>query len=159
MKLKLFVAVLAATALAGCNLTAPDETVFTPRSVSPAPGSVINVAGKTTIAITGALTVQEGLYHSMAYVRDDGATFMQGVWGPAAQLDAWDKDPFTQDVDYYFAEFCANHTVEKAVFIASTSDILRKAVASEPAALSIFRNFPWHIADYRVDIPLDYTCR
>jgi hypothetical protein len=150
---------LAMLAVAACSPTRPDGTGFVTKTVSPTTGSVIALAPPSTIVITGSLSVEEGFYNTFVFVRDDGVTFMSGVWGPAAQLDSWDAYPFKQSADYHFGGFCRGHTVERAVFIASKTNILQRAGANEPNALYAFRDFPWGIVEYSVDIPLNYTCR
>ncbi|MCC6405297.1 MAG: hypothetical protein IT405_02840 [Candidatus Yanofskybacteria bacterium] len=165
MKIRaLFVAVLAVTLCACSLLTGPsDVTSFMPKSVSPAPGSVL-LSG-TKITITGPLSVQPGLYYTMLYVRDDGAVFLSSEWGPSGENSSWPDYRFSQgvgtgsqDAGTFRNLFCyGSHTVTNAVFVTSGSSILRRYMNSPE--LHVVRSFDWSIVSYRADIPLNYSCR
>ena len=165
--MRYFAFVLLLSGLVAC-LTEPSAvTSFTPQQVSPVPGSVIDLSGSTTISIVGPLSIQQGLYYTMVYVREDGTVFLPGQWGPSSGPSSWTYYPFNQDVDYsgsqgeiQFARFCARGTVTEASFITSTADILSHTALNNDRYLeNAFPKFDWNIVNYRVDIPLDYRCQ
>ena len=75
--------VVVALAMSACVLGPSDVTFFNPREVSPPVGSVLNTRSGATIKITGELSVQERMYYTMVYVRNDGRVFMGNTWGPS----------------------------------------------------------------------------
>lgn len=166
MRTKLFVAAMVSMAMIACTPAGPsDVTRFSANRISPTPGSVIDPSVGATIEIVGPLSVQEGVYYTMVYVRDDGAVFLPGEWGPSSGNSSWDEYPFSQDVAYNghvteerFAQFCAGRTVTEASFITSNTSILVHSALNSSSVYTFF-DFRWGIVNYRVDIPLNYTCR
>ena len=167
MRLILFTTALAVFVLAGCTTQPSGVTSFSARQVSPAPGSVLDLSTGATITITGPLTVEEGVYYTMVYVRDDGTVFLPGEWGPSSGSSSWSDYRFSQDAAWrghvteeLFARFCSRGTVTEASFVTSTTSILTHSAINSPQHTSnIFENFNWNIVRNRVDIPLNYTCR
>ena len=160
-----FVSVLLLAGLMACTTSPSATTSFTAQQISPAPGSVIDLSTGATITIVGPLSIQEGIYYTMVYVRDDGTVFLPGEWGPSSSASSWSEYTFRQDVDFNshvsaqkFARFCSRGIVTEAVFVTSNTDILVHTALNNPNSANIFENFNWNIVNYRVDIPLNYSC-
>lgn len=167
MRLTMLATAMVAVAMVACNTRPSAVTSFSAQSVSPAPGSTIDLTAGATISIVGPLSIQEGIYYTMAYVRDDGSVFLPGEWGPSSGSSSWDAYSFNQDAAWQghhteerFARFCSGGTVTEASFITSTTSILTHSVLNSPQGrTNVFDDFRWNIVNYRVDVPLNYRCQ
>jgi hypothetical protein len=151
--------------LMACVTGPSDVTSFSPRQVSPAPGTVIDSNTDALVTISGSLSVQSGLYYTMVYVRDDGKVFLPGEWGPAGKGSSWSDYRFIEHMNLSgsqpgtaFTLFCKYGTITRAVFITSGADIL-VVNGMNNRGTYIMDNFYWNIVNYQVDIPLNYRCK